>query len=361
MRRAARSGSNINYHHADNSVMIRTNRALVALAVAALAACDPVLLTAGNDRPPGDVVPLSPPSAATSETFAGHSADNSVSIGSGGSVASASGVGSTLSVDLAIKSVDCGKCFVLTARALGGMPPYRYEWDDGSTSESRHVCVTAGETAVSVLATDSADSRSSLSSTNLQTDAEAADLCTETQAPTTLCLQNPSFEGAAAINTSQVFDATPWSGCTDAATSGVANTPDIASNTLDPVLGIAPAPTDGLTYLALIATEQASQQLCAAVPAGSPTSLRLDAMSFDLGGPEVFLQVWGGESSRCSRRQLLWTSPPLQTTWQSYCLTLEPSEPFDQITLRAEAQVSAAMITTTYLAVDNIVPVAACP
>lgn len=83
-------------------------------------------------------------------------------------------------------------------------------------------------------------------------------------------------------------------------------------------------------------------------------------MRFDLGGPDLYLQIWGGDSASCSRRQLLWSSPALLTAWQNYCVTLEPSVAIDQITLRADTAMPTPMLTTTYLSVDNIVPVESC-
>jgi hypothetical protein len=177
-----------------------------------------------------------------------------------------------------------------------------------------------------------------------------------------MCLMNLSFEGMPAINTGSSFDATPWSSCTDpvAANSGVVNTPDIANESLEPMIGIAPAPKDGVTYLALSAGEQASQTLCEPLAAGAQTSLRLDAMRMDLGTTDMlFLQIWGGSSVDCSQRQLLWTSPALDTTWTNYCVTLQPGESMDQFTLRG--MVMEPQFVVNYLTVDNIVPVSSCP
>lgn len=282
------------------------------------------------------------------------------------SVAAATDNGApTPTVELTVKSIDCGTCFELTANGFGGTPPYSYEWDDGSISNSRLLCLQSRESAVSVIAVDAAGSRSIAGVLTLQPTTENTD-CSEDLTPALLCLRNRSFEGTAAINTGQSFDATPWSDCVDATTAAAAgmnlttNTPDIASDALDPVTGIAPPPTDGITYLAMTAGEQASQPLCEVLPAHATTSLRLDAMRFDLVGPELYLQIWGSDSSSCTRRQLLWTSPALQTTWQNYCVTLDANDAIDQLTLRADAPMPVPMLMTTYLAVDNIVPVKSC-
>jgi hypothetical protein len=331
------------------------------LGVLAVAGCDPVLLVADTDASQ-DSVPRMPLAAAAEGSAAAPALDQGSATDAVGSVAPAGDSASTPSIELTIKAVDCGNCFDLTASGRGGQPPYRFEWEDGSGSDLRHVCVESSEEVVSVTAEDSAGRRSEVSVATLQTDADSGNGCAETASPAQLlCLVNPSFEGTATVNTGQLFDAPPWSDCTDDTATVVSNTPDVASHTLDPVTGIAPEPSDGSTYLAMIATEQASQQLCEALPAGARASLQLDAMSFDLGGPKVFLQVWAGDATSCTRRQLLWTSPALPTTWQTYCLTFEPSERLDFITLRADAPMPVPMLMTTYLAVDNIVPVTACP
>jgi hypothetical protein len=174
-----------------------------------------------------------------------------------------------------------------------------------------------------------------------------------------MCLMNPSFEGAVAINTGQVFGATPWTDCTDPSNGTVTNTPDIVNESLDPMTGIAPTPTDGSTYLAMSTGEQASQQLCEALTAGNKTNLQLDAQRLNIGGADMFLQIWGGVSANCSQRQLLWVSPPLTTSWASYCVPIQPGEYMDQITLRAQTPLPD--IVVSYLAVDNLRPVDKCP
>jgi hypothetical protein len=341
-----------------------------ALAAFALAACEPVLLV-GETAEESAVV-----SQETSSSIAGHGAASAVEPASDGESHSTVLTNdaaipaadddfddeSAPNIELTIKAVDCGTCFDVSVSGRGGQPPYRYEWEDGSRNDLRHLCVDSGQRTVSAFAEDSAGRRSVVTVASLQADEAAADGCAAVPTSTTpLCAMNLSFEGPAAINTGQVFSAPPWSDCSDAAAGTLSNTPDIASDSLDPVTGIAPPPTDGLTYLAMVAGEQASQQLCDALSAGSITSLQLDAISFELGGPEVVLEIWGGDSATCSRRELLWRSSPLPTSWQTYCVTLEPSERMNQITLRADAQVAVSSVMTTYLAVDNIVPVPACP
>jgi len=265
-------------------------------------------------------------------------------------------------VHLTFKSVECGTCFELSAIGINGVEPYKYEWDDGSEGASRRVC--ADETGVSiwVIAEDAAGARSAANTAYLQTEVSADSGCAVTTSPQPMCLVNPSFEGVAAINGGANFEAAPWSSCMDpvAVQSGLTNTPDIANHSVEPMIGIAPEPTEGVTYLAMNAGEQASQALCEPLLAGEQTSLRLDAMRMDLGTPDmIYLQLWGGSSDDCSQRQLLWASPPLDTKWTNYCLTLRPSDSLDLVTLRAEG--STSQLAVNYLAVDNITPVSACP
>jgi hypothetical protein len=326
-----------------------------------LAACEPVLLE-GDATEPRSTDHHHTPSGAAGFPNASDDVLATGGHGEPGSTmeSSAGTAGSNVApeIQLIIKSSDCGACFELLAQGTGGVPPYRYLWEDRSTSPSRQVCVGTSGQKVSVFAEDQDGVRSRPREADLQTlDSEG---CSAGQTQSGVCLRNLSFEGTATINTGGLFDATPWSDCVDVANAGVANTPDIASNTLDPVTGIAPPPRDGDTYLAMTNGEQASQQLCAALVAQTEGSLRLDAMRFDLGGPDTYLQVWGGQSASCSQRQLLWVSPALSTTWESHCITLRFSEFTDLLTFRAIAADPNTMFPS-YIAVDNLVPVDRCP
>jgi len=263
----------------------------------------------------------------------------------------------TPEVLLSVKAVDCGSCFDIAASGKGGVGPYEYQWEDGSQGQSHRVCVGTSQAEVWVVATDSAGTRSNARVTHLQSDADVAECPANTPA-VKMCLGNLSFEGTAAINTGQNFDALPWTTCTNAADGDTTNTPDIANNTLDPMTGTAPMPTDGLTYLTMSTGEQASQQLCEPLVAGTKTSLQFDVMRMNIGMADVFLQIWGGSAADCSQRQVLWASPALSTNWTTYCVPLHPSERMDLITLRAESRPD---IVINYLAVDNLVAGDGCP
>jgi hypothetical protein len=282
-----------------------------------------------------------------------------IASGSAGSPQPSAAGDDLLDVTLTVRSVDCGSCFDLVASPKSGVPPYSYEWEDGSNSPSRRVCVGAIELEVWVVVEDGSGARSVVHSALLQTETGDVSGCAPSARQAQMCLDNPSFEGTAALNTGMNFDAMPWSACFDPASETVSNTPDIASNELDWTAVVAPLPRNGMTYLALATAEQASQALCEPLGPRSTTKLTLDAMRLDLGGTDMFLQIWGGVSSNCSQRQLLWVSPALSTSWETHCVTLEPREYMDQITLRAETPMPT--LAASFLVVDNLQPVDECP
>ncbi|HTU64116.1 MAG TPA: hypothetical protein VMF89_36875 [Polyangiales bacterium] len=333
-----------------------------------LAACEPVLLVADRDEPRGAGAQVMPSmAAADGGSGSAHHVDAGTAApsasGSAAPIQTAAGNENDdkpLEVQLTVKAVDCGSCFDLSASPKGGVPPFLYEWDDGSNSPNRRVCVGSIDLNVWVIVEDGTGARSNAHSALLQTDNGDVSPCGPSTQKEQMCLMNPSFEGTAALNTGTVFDAVPWSACIDSSTDTVSNTPDVASNGLDWTTMVAPLPVDGDTYLALSTAEQASQQICEPLTARSTTKLRLDAMRLDLGGGEMFLQIWGGVSSNCSQRQLLWVSPALSTTnWETYCATLEPREFMDLITLRAETPMPT--LAASFMLVDNLTPVDECP
>jgi hypothetical protein len=271
-------------------------------------------------------------------------------------------------VSVRIKSIDCGKCFDLEAQAWGGQPPYEFEWSDGTIRAQRTVCLANADLTLSVTARDATASRSEPQAVRLE---RAVDIdCPKPMvlpAPPVrpkLCLENLSFEGTPAANfgQDQAFDAPPWSACTNPMAT---NTPDVGNNTVAQTLGTIPEPTDGLTFLALGEGEQVSQPFCGPIPDDTPMSVELDLARLNIGAgivPEteqVFLEVWGGLSVNCSRRELLWASPPLQTGWQHYCMTLRIRSFMTQLTLRTNSDMT--LPTPAYLLVDNLKPVDGCP
>ncbi|HKP64535.1 MAG TPA: hypothetical protein VJV78_47690 [Polyangiales bacterium] len=271
------------------------------------------------------------------------------------------------SVAVHIKPVDCGKCFELQAEGSGGQPPYAFEWEDGSLRAQRLVCVDSA--TLLVIARDAAGVRSAPQAIQLQRAPDAA--CPPPAQPNKpaprpkLCLKNPSFEGTPAANfgQEQAFDAAPWSTCTN---PDAINTPDIGNDTVAQTLGLIPKPTEGDTFLALGEGEQVSQAFCSALPDDDqPVYLQLDLTRLNIGAglvPEteqVFLEIWGGLSVDCSRRELLWASPPLEPSWKTFCVPLRPRAFLTQLTLRGAADMS--LPSPAYLLVDNLKPVEACP
>jgi len=337
-----------------------------ALACLLLAACEPVLLVADTDGPRGargagtqvapDITAADGGRGSTPDV----DASEQITTGAAGALPSPSAApDERLEVQLTVRAIDCGSCFDLAASPKGGVAPFTYEWDDGSNSPNRRVCVGSIDLNVWVVVQDATGARSNAHSALLQTDNGNVSPCGPSTHQSQMCLMNPSFEGTPALNTGGAFDAAPWSACVDTSAGAVSNTPDVASMGLDWTTVVAPAPVDGETYLALGTSEQASQELCEPLTARSTTKLRLDAMRLDLGGAAMFLQIWGGVSSNCSQRQLLWVSPALNTTWDTYCVTLEPREYMDLITLRAETPMPT--LAASFMVIDNLLPVDDCP
>ncbi|MDD9967421.1 MAG: hypothetical protein OXR73_14390 [Myxococcales bacterium] len=269
--------------------------------------------------------------------------------------------------------LDC-ECYALHAAASGGRPPYRFEWGDGERGQARDLCDVPPNTSLSVVVVDATGVRSSAETVAL---GQAKPAHCDAMPPRTgvpprlpeLCLENLSFEGTPTPNLGQAgaFDAAPWSDCTNPPVR--TNTPDIGNPSVAewfrPLLGAAaPGPVDGMTSLALMEGEQVSQALCSEPEEGAPLSLELDIARIMVGTAsadteQVSLEVWGGQAHDCSRRELLWVSPRLEPAWQRFCVTLTPTSPMTQLTLRARASMTDR--APGYLTVDNLKPVDVCP
>jgi hypothetical protein len=328
-----------------------------------LPACSPVLLF-GDEAPVHDAAP------PAGRLDAGAADAAAASSGASGETHSAapSTVGDAGPRGLiTVRGSDCNGCFELVASGTGGTPPYQYEWNDGMQGAQHRTCVGSAAVDVSVIVQDANLARSSASGVRLDGNQDAG--CpAPPQTPSKLCVTNPSFEGTAAVNIGvpATFDAAPWNACISAAAaaSGTMNTPDIGDQAAGQTLTQAPTPTDGNTYLALAQGEQVSQQLCEAVSGGTAVSMRIDLSRVDLGPAivpatqAVFIEIWGGIAAECSQRALLWASPGLDPAWKTYCAKLKPPDFMDQITLRAT---SNDVTTSSYLLVDNLVPVDDCP
>jgi len=274
--------------------------------------------------------------------------------------------GMSPSVLVRVAPVQCGRCFELHARGVGGHPPYEFQWEDGTAGAERIVCADGLTIAVSVTVRDASALRSTPQLIHLQ--GHLDEQCAPPTPPPEpsprprACLQNGSFEGTPAANFGQgTFDAAPWSACSPV---GV-NMPDIGNEMVAQTLGPIPQPTDGLTYVALGEGEQVSQAFCSPLPEDGPVSFELDLARIDIGAglvPEteqVFLEVWAGLSVDCSRREWLWASPALQVGWQHYCFTVRPSPFMTQLFLRAMADMTQT--SPAHLLIDNLKPVDSCP
>jgi len=265
-----------------------------------------------------------------------------------------------------VKPLDCGRCFELLAEGSGGQPPYDFQWEDGTLRAQREVCVAENPVGLYVVALDATHVRSvrhviqleSVGDASCPTGMEPDDAGT---APL-LCLENPSFEGTPAVNVGdgRTFDAAPWSECDPVGS----NTPDIGSPSIS-VTGTVPPATNGATYLSLSEGEQASQELCSELVGGVPVHVQIDLARIDFSGgvapdgERVFLEIWGGLSVDCSRRELLWASDALTPDWQRFCVTLQPDSFVTQLTLRANSDMSS--LNPAYVLVDNMQAVDACP
>jgi hypothetical protein len=347
-------------------------RWLVASVCVLGVACEPVLLK--GEAGAGSIAPATAVSAGAGRADGGQRQPGAIAAASPGDVTAGNSADSGApsapnaptanddrlpTVRVTVKSSDCGRCFELTASAIGGLPPYQFEWEDGSQGPQRHACVAAGQLEVSVVAQDANALRASSSLTVLAADGGDAG-CPVPPPTAKLCLMNPSFEGTPAVNVAQNFDCPPWNAC---GPDPASNTPDIGNDTLSPLASAlsAPKPVDGKTYLGLAFGEQVSQTLCEAVPGGTELSLQFDLARFELAQDDpanVFLEIWGGVAADCSQRQLLWASPALKPGWTRYCAPLQPSAYMDQITLRGNAD---ATPLPEYVLVDNLVPVDQCP
>jgi hypothetical protein len=325
------------------------------------AACEPVLLS-GDEPQAGAAAPL--PSASASADAGSDSAQLPVSPAAGSLATSKPATeqdrdAATPRVLITVTPHNCGRCFELRADAAGGLPPYAYEWDDGSQDPLRHVCVGSNPLGVSVVVQDAAAARSAPTAARLIAGDDAGRCMSSAQRQPRLCLMNPSFEGTAAVNLGKNFDAVPWSACSNSAD---ANTPDLVNDSLDLMSGLAPKPINGVTYVALSKGEQVSQALCEPLLPGDAVSLQLDLTRINLAPGDtthVFLEIFGGHAADCSQHQLLWASPPLQSGWTRYCIKLRAVDGMDAILLQAQTDTDS--LVRQYLAVDNLVPLDACP
>jgi hypothetical protein len=258
-------------------------------------------------------------------------------------------------------------CATVEAVGTGGYLPYTFRWDDGSTTATRQVCPTSS-TNYSVKVADTGTSGEFPRAPETVQVPLAANViaCPDGGSADAgsggLCLSNPSFEGAASFTTS--FTAPPWANCAPPYADDVwilnASTP-IAVPGGSQLPGL--AATDGDTYLAVdsnaetVGFQAASEPLCAPLQAGVSYSLELDIASPTAGNPNLApgaLKIYGGTTS-CSQAEVLWTSPVAGSTWGTFCATFTPTHETTYLSLQG------ASTASSYIYVDHLVPVAACP
>jgi hypothetical protein len=271
-------------------------------------------------------------------------------------------------VTVTFVTVSCsGGCADVQAVGTGGYPPYTFAWEDGSSGASRRVCPTS-TASYRVTVTDKGTSGEfARPAESVQVPLSANVLaCTDGGAGGALCIANPSFEGTAALDLADNFDAPPWSEC------GVFQGADLWSDTqnVEGVAGI--KASQGSTYARMgwpgplsNGGEIVSETTCAPMSAGTAYSMTID-LAYEAAFAEPgYLELWGA-SAQCGEEELLWTSPIVGTAWETYCVSFTPKTDLTALTLkpRVEADAQAPADGTpieTILFADNIVPVASCP
>jgi hypothetical protein len=291
----------------------------------------------------------------------------------------------SISIDPLTETICAGSCVELQVYAMGGGGSYSYKWEDDAgtgagpdqvcpaTTTTYSVFVTApasdvGANATCMITVVPCDGGAPGSATDSGAAMPTGALDDAQTAPTPLCIQNPSFEGATVTGpvgppgTPPTTTAPDWQACK--------GTP-----TVDPTVGTLPVP-NGKSYVGLPVgagtlsgfTSSLGTTLCSPLEPGVEYSICVDvAVAFPSatvpqGFPAPMLQLWGGTegTSACDESELLWTSPPITNTTSSTkdCGTflLTTSDPVSNIVL--EPIVSAVVGTGawSYVIIDNIVP-----
>jgi hypothetical protein len=260
-------------------------------------------------------------------------------------------------ITVSVPDAGCASCMELSATGTGGAAPYRFEWEDGSALARRRVCADSNSSDRLILTVYDAAGHSSSRELRLELPARS---CVDASVPK-LCVSNGSFEGTPAVNTAGVFDALPWSDCTQPSRP---NFPHVLNDTVQQWVTEIPDPTEGNTFLGLQESNQTSQPLCAPVMPGERRYFEFDARELDISNAtgnnaeQTFLAVYGARSADCTTTDLLWVSPPLGLDWRRYCVELRPQSYMDRLVLQAITDQSS--LAVSFLLVDNLVPVASC-
>lgn len=253
----------------------------------------------------------------------------------------------------------CSPCYTLEARIARGLA-VTTRWDDGSRELARRVCPVRAAEPYTLTATAAAGTETTHTielgpreSCQAQDGVNGADAAL-------LCLENGSFEGPVSIPTpGMTFDAGAWRTC------GLGNAPALLNRTVSAPLAPLPEPTDGQTFLGLLEGQGVSQALCEPLHAGERRSfeISLSRLGINAGlAPETeaaYLEVYGGTATACAKGTLLYATSALPAEWGRYCITVQPGQFVDMLTLQAAGDGSLA--SAIYVLADNLVPVAACP
>lgn len=271
-----------------------------------------------------------------------------------------------------IVTISCaGDCADVIAVASGGNPGYTFAWSDGVTTAARSVCPDA-TTTYTVTVTDTAfddpefhyDAQTTTArvTANVLDCSDAGVLDDGGSSTWSTCIDNPSFEGTVTATQFEAFDAPPWNACYVGGLAYAA----IGDPTLWPLQNWTfPAASDGATYLALgqqlAFVGRASQPLCEPITAGASRSFLVDLARATSSDPaseatEQVVRVFGGDS--CAEDELLWTSPPLTTTWSAHCVTLQPQRNTTHLAFAPLGTGGGGLVEAL---VDHIVPVESCP
>lgn len=182
-----------------------------------------------------------------------------------------------------------------------------------------------------------------------------------------LCLRNPSLDGfthGGPLEPGTWLPADSWDWCfieaadfpdpamvsTQISAVTVVNgaTTVDAKDGMPAVAGALLPPTHGVGYLHLDTLrgmpERTSQQMCVILQADVTYNFAIDLAS-RIGQSyegEVLntgvLEIYGGDLPCGHAGEPLWRSPPLTSNWQTYCVSITPSEPFSVMTLQMPAK-----------------------
>lgn len=273
-------------------------------------------------------------------------------------------------VSVTLITVSCsGECSDVQAVASGGYPPYKFVWEDGSTSATRKLCPTE-HTTFRVTATDtgitSAEFAQAPEAVTAQIETQLEDCRDNANADDDpeQCVADLAFEGdGAATETGIVTAPSPWMMCPSDGEMPSLYGPSVplenfTSLFLQPGAPPLPVASEGDFFLIMSPHQAVSTSLCSPLRAGKPYSVKFDLASR---WPDVPVQLaFQGSSASCSKEvTTLWTSPTAPAKWQTFCATFTPDRDYTQLTV-AFVTGDDDNATKKTLFVDNMAPVTSC-